>query len=184
MFKVISYGGVITIVLLKALSATAVTLVEKDEWKVNLGGFVELDNIYDSTRSLPETLGNAPINRPSTVKGDTPQTQISVRHSRFSFTILAPNFNEWKSKAYLEMDFLGYNPSPSTSAPTNSESSFYTTPTMRLRHGYMALEKSGWTLLLGQSWSFFGWDPYYVLSTVSPSPPCTSALKYAVITKI
>jgi hypothetical protein len=72
MFKVISYGGVITIVLLKALSATAVTLVEKDEWKVNLGGFVELDNIYDSTRSLPETLGNAPINRPSTVKGDTP----------------------------------------------------------------------------------------------------------------
>lgn len=157
----------LALILWTSASHATVTLLEKDEWKVMMSGFVEMDNILDSRRSLTEVAGSAPIDRPGTLAGDNGRLQSSLRNSRFAFTVLPPMQSDWKIKGYLEMDFLGYNPAPSTS---QSESAFFTNPTLRLRHSYLSGEKNGWTTLAGQTWTLFGWQPYYVMTTVSVPP--------------
>jgi hypothetical protein len=146
----------------------AVTVVDKDDWKFLIGGFAEMDTVHDSTRSLTEVVGNTPIDRPGTFAGDNGRTQFSTRNSRLAFTILPPVQDDWKSKGYLEFDLLGYDPTPA--AGTNSEASFFSNATLRVRHAYLNAESSGWSILAGQTWSLFGWQPYYVISTVAPSP--------------
>ena len=151
-------------------STAAVTLLDQNEWKVMLGGFAETDIISDSVRSLTEVSGSTAIDRPGTYAGDNGRTQFSVRNSRFAFTVLPPLQNDWKTKGYLEFDLLGYDPSPSTSAPTNSEASFFTNPSLRVRHAYLSAETGSLQILVGQSWSLLGWEPSYVLSSVSVAP--------------
>src|SRR6185312_12861434 len=79
----------------------------------------------------------------------------------------------WKTKGYLEFDLLGYeapiNANPATNA-TNSEASYYTNPTMRVRHAFLNAESNGWQVLAGQTWTLFGWEPTYVLTTASVPP--------------
>lgn len=156
----------ISTLLANSLSQASVTLLDKDDWKILMGGFVEVDTIYDSTRSFVETIGNNPVSKPSTVKGDNGQTQISIRNTRLAFTVLPPTQNDWKTKGYFELDFLGYDPL----VPATTEAAFYSNPTMRIRHAYFSAENNGWSISAGQYWSFFGWNPSYVLSTVSVNP--------------
>ena len=147
-----------------------VTLLDKDEWKINFSGFVELDAFTDSTRSLTEVVGGNPVDRPDTANGMSGRTQFSMRNSRLAFGVLAPKYGGWATKGYIEMDFLGYDPAVSTTGTTNSEGAYYTNPTLRIRHAYMNAEKDGWTVLAGQTWSLIGFQPTYVLSTVSVAP--------------
>ncbi len=156
--------------VIPTLSSGAVTLVEKDEWKVQMGGFVETDFVRDSKRSFTEVVGNNAVDRDGSFKGDNPRMQSSIRNSRLAFTVLPPEQNEWKTKGYFEFDLLGYDPSVSTAAPTQSEGSFYSNPTMRVRHGFLNAEKNGWTILAGQYWTLFGWQPTYVVTTASVPP--------------
>jgi hypothetical protein len=82
--------------------------------------------------------------------------------------VYAPETDGWKSKGYFEIDFLGYHPDPSIDGPT--EASFFSNPTLRVRHAYMTAEKNGWKFIAGQTWSLFGWQPDYVLASISVNP--------------
>jgi hypothetical protein len=155
---------------LGAQAQANITLLDKDDWKFLFGGFIEADIFYDNTRSFTEVVGNNPVQRPNTAPGDNGRTQFSMRNSRFAFTVLPPMTNDYKPKGYFEFDFLGYDPNAGTTAPTNSESSMYTSPTLRIRHAYFSVEKNDWLLLVGQTWTLFGWDPSYVLTTISVAP--------------
>jgi hypothetical protein len=149
----------------------AVTLLDHDEWKVLMTGFIETDMIEDTTQSFKEVIGNGPVLRAGTVGADNGMLAVSDRNSRFAFTMLPPSTEDYKSKGYFEFDFLGYDPSISaSSAPTNSQASFYSNPSLRIRHAYMNVDTGRWLFLVGQTWSVFGWEPTYVLSTVSVSP--------------
>jgi hypothetical protein len=141
----------------------AITLLEKDDWKVQLGGFAQFDMSSDSTRSFAETEGSTPVARPGTINGDSGRTQFSVRNSRLAFTVFAPTQNGWKSKAHLEYDLLG-------AANGTAEGSFLGAPTLRMRHAYFSTETNGWQILAGQFWTLFGWQTYYLIPTVTVAP--------------
>jgi hypothetical protein len=47
---------------------------------------------------------------------------------------------------------------------------------MRTRHLYLQAEKDGWSILAGQTWMLFGWQPYYFMPTLEVSP--TSGMLY------
>ncbi len=142
--------------------------------KVDIHGFAELDLIGDSTESFKETIGNAAVTKPGTTAGDNGQLLASPRNSRLSFLATAPEMDGWKSKGYLELDFLGYDPAPNyaiastTAAPDNTEAAFYTQPGIRIRHAYVDAQKDGWDILAGQFWTLFGWQADYLLSTMTP----------------
>lgn len=163
---------ILTMVNIASRASAALTLVDTQDWKMTLGGFVETDFSDDSTRSFGEIIGNSPIARRGTFAGDNGRAQFSDRNSRLNFTVLAPEQEGWKSKGVFELDFFGYDPSPSTSQPKNTETSFYQNPVPRIRHAYMSVEKDGWQFLTGQTWTLFGWQPYYfpTILTVAPAP--------------
>ncbi|HEX7674306.1 MAG TPA: hypothetical protein VF412_09045 [Bdellovibrio sp.] len=149
----------------------AVTLMDKDDWKVTMGGFVETDYVHDSTRSFTEIIGNAGVARSGTMAGDNGRTFFSGRNSRLNFSVYAPETNGWKSKGVMEFDFFGYDPQPQ--GPTggaNSETAFSQNPGPRIRHMYMSTESNGWQILTGQTWSLFGWQPYYFPTTITLAP--------------
>lgn len=89
----------------------AVTVLDNNGWKVSLGGFLETDFIHDSTRSLTEIGQNGAIARPDALNGQSGRTQFSIRNSRLSFNVEAPEAEGWKARGYYEMDFLGFDPS-------------------------------------------------------------------------
>ena len=151
-------------------SHAEVTIFDQNDWKVGFGGFVEFDAIYDTTRSLVETVGSTPIARKGTFDGDNGRTQFSLRNSRLSFNVQAPMVDGWKTRGYIEGDFLGYDPQPSATPPSTSESAFFANPTFRIRHAYVSAEANRLQIIIGQNWSLFGWQPYYFVSTISVNP--------------
>ena len=74
-----------------------VNIVDKDDWKIGIGGFMESDMIFDSTRSLLESPGNSPIDLHGTPAGDHGRTQGSVRNSRVLLDVRAPAYEGWNS---------------------------------------------------------------------------------------
>lgn len=164
----------LVIVLFCPWKATAVTLVEKDDWKVQMGGFA-IGYVYnDSSRSLTEIQGSTPIARPGSTDGDNGRSQFSSRGSRLNFGVLTTTPNGWKTKGLVEMDFLGFDPAPGNVAG-NSEVSFFNNPTLRLRHAYVDAQKDGWQFMVGQYWTLFGWDMDYALQTAA-QPPVTAVV--------
>lgn len=161
--------GIVLSLSLASQAQAAVTLMDQNDWKVLFGGFVETDVIMDTTRSFNESVGNAAVADRDTVAGQNGRTAFSDRNSRLAFTLLPPVQNDWKTKGYFELDFLGYEPSIGAGT-TVSESAFYSNPAIRIRHANFTMEKNGWNFLVGQSWSLFGWQPYYVLTTASVAP--------------
>jgi hypothetical protein len=161
--------------LLPSRNAQAnVTLLDKDDWKLMMGGFVELDGITDSTRSFREVIGNAPVSVSGATGGDG-RTQFSIRNTRLGFTVEAPQYEGWNTKAYMEFDFLGFDPqntsaSSSVTTANQSENSFFTSPTLRIRHAYMQADKDGYQVLAGQYWNLIGWQPYYFMGNADVSP--------------
>jgi hypothetical protein len=143
-------------------------LIDSSFWKLTFSGFIEIDLIRDSVRSFNEGLGNSPVDRGDTANGANGRTQLSVRNSRFAFNIETPPVGRWKNRAYLEMDFLGFDPPPGAN---NSESSFANNPTLRLRHAFFqSSDDTGITFLAGQTWQLFGWQPFYLSSAIEVQP--------------
>ncbi len=149
------------------------------QWILNFSGFIESDLFYDTTRSLIESIGDSPVDRPSTVAGSNGRTQLSIRNSRMAFGLDAPVFEGWKSRAYFENDFLGFVPAPGAGV---TEAQFFSNPTFRMRHGYFQAVKNDFTILVGQTWSLLGWQPFYFLSSVEVQP--VSAMLYTRIAQI
>jgi hypothetical protein len=151
---------------------------------LRLYGFVETDNIYDTTQSYTEEQDSvAPQARnviTSKSGGATGATnplgtrgrdEMSVRNSRLGMELNVPaQDNGISARAVFEIDFLGNNGGNelpgTTSVPSQSEGSFFNNPTARVRHAYVDVSKilSAQDLLsakLGQTWSLLGWQPYY-----------------------
>ncbi len=164
-------GSMLVLTFLGAITASAsVNLVDKGDWKFDVYGFAQTDMTQDSTRSFNEVIGNSSVSRPNTLAGDNGRTADSIRNSRLGFIATAPVQNGWKAKGVLEYDLLGYDPYANVSPPTNSEASFSQNPTMRVRHSYFNAEKDGLRILAGQTWSLFGWQPYYFPAVLSVAP--------------
>jgi hypothetical protein len=144
---------------------------------LRLYGFVETDNIYDTTQSYTEEQDSvAP--QTHTVLGKTAQNPagargrdtMSVRNSRLGLELGVPaQDNGISARAVFEMDFLGNNGTNATpgSAPgAQTERDYFNNPTARVRHAFVDVSKiltseNVLSTKLGQTWSLLGWQPYY-----------------------
>jgi hypothetical protein len=132
------------------------------KWATTMYGFVEDDNIYDTTRSLNDLSGNSQIARAGTLAGKSSRFMMGVRNSRIGFRLKAPDLagGAVRTSAMLEMDFLGNQPSDV------SEGGFWTNPTFRVRHFNLKVETPVVDVLAGQYWQLFGWQSSYQPNTV------------------
>ncbi len=172
---------VLAFVLNPLNSKAEVSLIDQNNWKLQLSGFIETDVISDSTRSFREVIGNSPVATSNTANGANGRLQTSIRNSRLSFVVTPPEINGWRTKSVMELDLLGYDPNVSATA-NNTEGSLYNNPTMRVRHAYLKSENNGWEILAGQTWELFGWQPYYFTPSVSVAP--LPALVYSRTTQV
>lgn len=170
------YFALVMLLALGTKSYADVILIDQNNWKLQMSGFVEADFISDSTRSFREMIGNGAVMMSNNANGANGRFQTSIRNSRLNFIVNAPLINDWKSKAVFEFDLLGFDPNISATA-NNTEGGFYNSPTYRARHAYFKFEKDGWEILTGQTWELFGWQSYYFIPSVSIAP--LPALTYA-----
>lgn len=144
---------------------------------LRLYGFVEADSIYDTTQSLTEEPDNNLIQRrtvapgsggastANNIAGQRGREEMSVRNSRLGGEITIPTTDSgWKTKGIFEIDFLGnqgVTTAPGTTPGTQTENNFFNNPALRVRHAYVDLTKGELNYKIGQTWSLFGWQPYY-----------------------
>lgn len=138
-----------------------------NDWKFRFMGNIETVMIVDSTRSFREISANAPVARPGTFAGSHGRAQLSLRSTRFGLTIFPPHQETLKQYSIIAIDFLGYNPNPSSVAPQNSEAAFYASPTPRLLLASHVIELEHWKLSAGLGGRLFGWVPTFYPTTVS-----------------
>ena len=104
-------------------------------------GFVEADNIWDSTESFNDLAGNAAVAKGSTYAGSNGRFTFGVRNSRLGFRMRAPEFHHIRASAMLEMDFLGNEAPIGYAQPYQiSENAFFTSPAFRIRHINLKVE--------------------------------------------
>jgi hypothetical protein len=132
-------------------------------WTVTFFGFVEADYISDTTRSYNDAIGSALVARNDTYQGTVGRTQFSMRNTRLGLAFSAPAMGGIRSSAVLEGDFFGNQPA---SPPNISESSYYDSPTFRIRHAYLKLQSDIVDVVAGQTYDVFGWQNYFF--------PCTA----------
>ncbi len=145
-------------------------------WSTTIYGFAEADTIYDTTQSFSDLAGNAPVIRAAAPKdvagtpyttygGTTPQTQFSVRNSRFGLRLKPPGNDVVRTSGMLEMDFLG-SQSEGYGSGQVTQNTFFTSPTLRIRHAMFRVETPVVDVLVGQYWHLFGWQGVYHPNTV------------------
>jgi hypothetical protein len=137
------------------------------KWSTTLYGFVEADNIFDTTRSFNETAGNGQVQRHGAIPGDSGRFMMSIRNSRIGFRLRAPESHGVRVSSMLEMDFLGTQlPSGNGQPYYGSEGAYFTNPTFRARHLNLKIETPVVDILVGQYWQLFGWQSAYQPNTV------------------
>jgi hypothetical protein len=153
-----------------AQAANGTTLVAA-KWATTIYGFVESDYIYDSSQSFNELAGNGQVLKANKYAGAADRTMFSIRNSRFGFREKAPAIGNIRVSGQMEFDFLGNQPQTTYSGQTSSgsslsESSYFTSPTLRVRHYNVKVETPVVDLLFGQYWALFGWQSVYHPNTV------------------
>ena len=128
----------------------------QSRWQSNLYGFVELNAMRDSTQSYGPSSNNAVLARPGTYAGLHGRSQMTANNSLFGFIIKAPDLGDrLTAMGHAEVDFFGVQPSDAT------ESTLYTTPSVRMRLFYFRLKQSfaasSIELLAGQYHDLFAW---------------------------
>ena len=113
---------------------------------LELGGFVDLENIYRTTNTQSNTatnLGGFPYN--NTLQGRVSEFRTTAQFSRLSFKV-QDRFAGNDILGFVEGDFSG-NDSPSVYQSANSHTS-------RLRLYFVDLKRGKWEILGGQTWSW------------------------------
>ena len=128
------------------------------KWSVTFYGFVEADFITDSTRSYNDAIGSALVAPSYTYDGTVGRSQFSMRNTRIGLAFQSPQIGNLRPSALIEGDFFGNQPSPPTGV---SESTFYDSPTFRIRHAYLKLDGGVVDFLAGQTYDLFGWQNYF-----------------------
>jgi hypothetical protein len=143
------------------------------KWSTTLYGFVESDYIWDSTRAFNDLAGAALVPRANTQKGENARTTFGIRNSRLGFRLRAPETNDIRASAVMEMDFQGTqlpiadpDPAPTPVNAAGTEGAFFSSPVLRARHVYLKVETPVVDFLAGQYWTLFGWGPAYQPNTV------------------
>ncbi|HUB09505.1 MAG TPA: hypothetical protein VMB50_21050 [Myxococcales bacterium] len=137
------------------------------KFKSTFYGFIEEDNIYDSTRSFVDLAGMGAIGLPQTASGDDGRYQLSIRNSRLGYRLEAPEFHGIRVSGLFEMDFVGNQPgTPPDTSTGYAESSFFNNPTFRVRHAVLKLDNDYVTLWFGQTWELMGWQGGFQPATV------------------
>jgi hypothetical protein len=132
-------------------------------WTLTIFGFVEADYITDTTRSYNDSIGGTLVARSDTYAGTVGRTQFSMRNTRLGMAFTAPTVGGVRSSALIEGDFFGNQPG---SPPDVSESSYYDSPTFRIRHAYLKLQTDVVDIVAGQTYDVFGWQNYFFPCTV------------------
>jgi hypothetical protein len=136
---------------------------------ITIYGFIQDDNIYDTTRSLIDQEGNTQIARAETQAGKNPRWTMGIRNTRLGFRLKAPEIDGGiRTSGTIETDFLGTQlPVGNSGQPyQGTEAAFITNPTLRARHAYFRIETPIVDILAGQYWQLFGWQPVYQPNTV------------------
>jgi len=126
--------------------------------KATLYGYVEGNYKYDSTQTCVEFCGSSQVSRPGTYKGNHGRTIFSARDTRFGLRLAAPEDHGVRVSGVLETDFFG--------PTTTTEQSTYSNPVLRIRTSYLKIETPVLDVLIGQQWTLFGWQPYFVSASV------------------
>ncbi|HET7499577.1 MAG TPA: hypothetical protein VFK02_01185 [Kofleriaceae bacterium] len=140
-------------------AADAITLVLA-RWKTTVYGNIEANYAYDTTQTCVESCGSTQVQKPGTYRGEHGRTVFSPRRSRFGLRIAAPEEHGIRSSALLEADFLG--------PTTTTEQGLWSNPVLRIRHAYFRMETPVVDLLVGQTWSLFGWQSTFNVTSVQP----------------
>jgi hypothetical protein len=155
------------------LRAGEVNTVVIGKWATSFYGFVEVDGIYDTTQSLNEVAGNTLIARANTYAGGNDRMQFTIRNSRFGFRLKAPEYNEIRASAQLEMDFFGGSVSSNSGlgtapvpATNQQEGQVFNNSVLRVRHMNLRVETPVVDFLVGQYWTLFGWHAQYLMPTI------------------
>jgi hypothetical protein len=119
-------------------------------WGASVYGFTEFDVMHDSTRSFSDGATSNTLARPNTYAGDNPETQFTIRNSRFGFDLRAPDVGSIRTSGLIEMDFFG-------SQASSTENDLFTNPVLRLRHFYVKVETPIIDVLAGQYHDLFAW---------------------------
>jgi hypothetical protein len=117
----------------------------------SLYGFIELDVMHDSTQSFSEAIVNNTMQRPGSLAGDNPRTQLTARDSRVGLRLSSPTYGSVRTSALMEVDFFG-NQSPNT-----TEDLTFVAAAVRLRHAYVKFETPVLDVLAGQTHDLFAW---------------------------
>lgn len=150
------------------------TSVVFGKWATTIYGFVDADTMYDSTRSFNDLAGSSIIAAPGTTAGNNGRWTSGIRNSRFGLRLKAPEVGGVRGSGVIETDWLGAQlpietgpyPGNLSPEPYGSEGTYFTSPTMRIRHAYVKVESAYVDILVGQYWSLFGWGPIYQPGTV------------------
>jgi hypothetical protein len=113
---------------------------------LELGGFVDLENIYRTTNTqsnIATNLGGFPFN--NTPQGNVSEFRTTAQFSRLSFKI-QDTFAGNHITGFVEGDFSG-NDSPGVYQSVNQH-------TNRMRLYFMDLNRGKWEILGGQTWSW------------------------------
>src|ERR1700761_6120361 len=113
---------------------------------LELGGFVDLENIYRTTNTqsnIATNLGGFPYN--NTPQGRVSEFRTTAQFSRLSFKV-QNSFRGNHITAFVEGDFSG-NDAPGVYQSVNPH-------TNRLRLYFMDLKRGKWEILGGQTWSW------------------------------
>lgn len=125
------------------------------KWSTTLYGFSEADLSQDSTQALSDLPGNAVLSHSGTYAASHERTTFTVRNSRVGLKIVGPVEGDVRTSGVVETDFFGNQP------PGLSEGGFFTSPLLRIRHFYLKVEDPVVDLVAGQTWSLFGFQPYF-----------------------
>jgi hypothetical protein len=141
------------------------------KWSTTLYGFVEADSIYDTTRSFTEAPGSGLVAEPGTTAGNNSRVQFAARNSRLGLQMRAPETYGVRVSGQIECDFQGTQLPVSTTStispsPYGTESTFYTSAVLRIRHLNLKVETPWVDILFGQYWTLFGWGPSYQANRV------------------
>jgi hypothetical protein len=129
--------------------------------KTTIYGNIEANYRYDTTQTCNESCGSTQVQRPGTYRGEHGRTVFSPRRSRFGLRIAAPEEHGIRLSALLDGDFLG---------PTaTTEQGLFSNPVLRIANSYLRMETPVVDVLLGQTWSLFGWQPSFLVASVQPA---------------
>ncbi len=138
------------------------------KWQAGLYGFAEFDAIGDTEQSLADLAGNGTIARQETYAGNHRRVQFSIRNSRLGFRLQTPELGSGvRATGQIEVDFFGNSgPGAGQASGGVSESGYFASAGLRVRHAFVRVETPYVDVLAGQFWQLFGWQTYFHPNTV------------------